>query len=380
MSMPGTSSSRDRHHILTSVVLPVFNESAILRELTRRIVGVMEHAELPFRIVYVNDGSSDGSRELLDQISAEDARVDVVHLSRNFGHQAAVHAALTHSTGDVVVLMDSDLQDDPEAIPRFLEQWEQGFDVVYAQRVKRKESAGKRLLFYSFYRILNAIADSPIPSDAGNFGLMDRKVVNALLELPECDRFLPGLRSWAGFRQTGIPVERAARHDLTPRVSLRGLFRLAKTAIFSFSAFPLKFFYVIAAISALTCAGSIGFALWHKAMTGLAVPGWASTIITASFFGALNALGISILGEYVIRIYDQVRHRPVYLADQIVRRQTLPPADRPGDLMEIRGNVDRLELLLESLERDYRSRPELTHTTSARTSPGSGLKQDHLTP
>lgn len=347
--------SRDRHYVTTSLVLPVFNEAAILHQLTQRLVEVMEADQLTFEIVYVNDGSSDGSRELLNQLSRQDSRIVVVHLSRNFGHQPAVHAGLEHATGDVIVVMDSDLQDDPVAIPRFLSEWEKGSDVVYAQRVKRKESAAKRLLFFSFYRILNAIADSAIPADAGNFGLMDRKVVNALLQLPERERFFPGLRHWAGFRQSGIPVERAARHDDQPRVSMRGLFRLAKTAIFSFSGFPLKFFYVIAALSAAVCFGSIAFVLWHKAVTGLAVPGWTSLIITASFFGALNALGISILGEYVIRIYDQVRSRPVYLTDRVMNRKTLAPAKSSEDLTGIRNNVDRIELLLESLEREYQA-------------------------
>jgi dolichol-phosphate mannosyltransferase len=239
-------------------------------------------------------------------------------------------------------------------VPRFLDQWENGFDVVYAQRFNRKENAAKRFLFFSFYRVLNSIADSAIPSDAGNFGLMDRKVVDALLQLPERDRFFPGLRSWAGFQQTGIPVERAARHDDHPRVSLRGLFRLAKTAIFSFSGFPLKFFYVIAGISAAVCTGSIGFVLWHKMMTGLAVPGWTSMIITASFFGALNALGISILGEYVIRIYDQVRSRPVYLADSVMNRMAVGSPVTPRNSAAIHSDVDRLELLLEALEKEYR--------------------------
>ena len=354
MIAPLSSGFRNRHTVEISVVLPVFNETAILRELNRRIVDVMDGDALQFEIVYVNDGSSDGSRETLNSLASEDPRIVVVHLSRNFGHQPAVHAGLEHANGDVVIVMDSDLQDEPQAIPRFLEQWEQGFNVVYAQRFNRKENAAKRFLFYSFYRVLNSIADSPIPSDAGNFGLMDRKVVDALLKLPECDRFFPGLRSWAGFRQTGIPIERAARHDDTPRVSLRGLFRLAKTAIFSFSAFPLKFFYVIAAISAAVCVGSIGFVLWHKALTGLAVQGWASTIMTASFFGALNALGISILGEYVIRIYDQVRSRPMYIAEQVVNRMTLSPGKPPQDIGGIGDNVDRLELLLESLDKEYR--------------------------
>jgi glycosyltransferase involved in cell wall biosynthesis len=353
MTHQSTQRTRDRQTAKISVVLPVFNESAILEELNCRIVTVLERSAPDFEIVYVNDGSSDGSRESLNILAKQDRRVAVVHLSRNFGHQPAVHAGLEHACGDVVVVMDSDLQDNPEAIPAFLDQWESGSDVVYAQRTNRKESLLKRALFYSFYRVLNAIADSPIPADAGNFGLLDRTVVDAVLSLPERERFFPGLRSWAGFRQTGVPVERAARHDDTPRVSLRGLIRLAKTAIFSFSSFPLKFFYIIAGISGIVCLATFGFVLWHRLLTGLAIPGWASMIITASFFGSLNALGISILGEYVIRIYDQVRSRPVYLKAETLnvdsRRERIP-------LIESRSPVDelnRIEELLAMLEREY---------------------------
>ena len=342
---------RDRRTASVSVVLPVFNEVAIIRELTRRLVSVLEKNSGSFEIVFVNDGSSDGSRELLDRLAIEDNRVIAVHLARNFGHQAAVHAGLDHAKGDAVIVMDSDLQDDPRAIPHFMAEWESGYDVVYAERTKRKESLPKRILFYSFYRVLNAVSSAPIPHDAGNFGLLDRRVVNALQTLPEHDRYFPGLRSWTGFRQTGVQVERAARHDQNPRVSMRGLFRLAKTAILSFSAFPLTFFYVIAAFSAIVCCVSIGFVLFHKLFTGLATPGWTSMVIVASLFGALNALGISILGEYVIRIYDQVRNRPVYIVD-CVRNRTA--TSQQTQTMETKiADIDRIELLLESLQREH---------------------------
>ncbi|MEZ6062333.1 MAG: glycosyltransferase family 2 protein [Planctomycetaceae bacterium] len=314
--MPGPDFICRPRNALISIVLPVFNEAEILRELTRRIIRVMDGVRR-FEIVYVNDGSSDGSSQILNQMALDDDRVAVVHLSRNFGHQAAVQAGLEHASGDAVVVMDSDLQDNPQAIPKFLEQWEQGFDVVYAERFNRKEALLKRSLFYGFYRILNAVSDTAMPADAGNFGLLDRRAVDVLLALPERDRYFPGLRSWIGFRQTGVRVERDARHDETPRVSLAGLFRLAKTAVFSFSAFPLTLFYVIAAVSAVVCGASVSFVVYHKLITGLAIPGWASVIITASFFGSLNALGISVLGEYVIRIYHQVRSRPVYVADNV---------------------------------------------------------------
>lgn len=322
-----------------SIVLPVYNERAVLRELTSALTEVLQTGCRRFELVFVNDGSSDGSRDVLDELAAGDERIVVVHLARNFGHQPALHAGLEHSSGDAVVVMDSDMQDDPRAILAFLEQWEDGFDVVYAQRTKRKESVAKRFLFYSFYRVLNFVADNAMPEDAGNFGLMDRRVVNALMSLQERERYFPGLRSWTGFKQTGVPIERLARHDDEPRVSLKGLFRLAKTAIFAFSSFPLMLFYVIAAISCAVCVVATGFVLYHKAMTGLAVPGWASSIIVASFFGALNALGISVLGEYVIRIYDQVRSRPIYLTDvvrngNVVSRQSGDPTELLDQVMQ----------------------------------------------
>ncbi len=356
------TTQRDRNRSLISAVLPVYNEVAILRELTHRLTEVLSNQSRQFEIVYVNDGSSDGCREVLDELALADRRIVVVHLARNFGHQPAVHAGLENCTGDAVIVMDSDLQDDPQAIPRFLEQWEQGYDVVYAERFNRKESFPKRMLFYGFYRVLNAVSSTVMPEDAGNFGLMDRRVVDIVCQLPEKDRYFPGLRCWTGFRQTGIPVERAARHDEHPRVSMRGLVRLAKTAIFSFSTFPLTFFFIIAALSAATCVTSVGFVLFHKLFTGLAVPGWASVISTASFFGALNALGISILGEYVIRIYDQVRGRPIYVAESIrnlpglaqtgLVRSGQQPRSQTADSASSGTErvIDRVELLLEELQ------------------------------
>lgn len=346
MTFTAVSNARDG---LVSIVLPVFNEAEILNDLTAQVRGVMETTGQPFEIVYINDGSSDGSSDILDALAADDRRIVVVHLSRNFGHQAAVHAGLSQARGAAVIVMDSDLQDTPQAIPDFLEQWKSGYDVVYAERFNRKEAAWKRLLFYGFYRVLNLIAETRIPQDAGNFGLLDRRVVDTLLSLPESDRYFPGLRSWVGFRQTGIPVERAARYDDNARVSLAGLFRLAKTAIFGFSSFPLALFSIIAALSSLVCLTSTGFVLWHKAVTGLAIPGWASVIITASFFGTLNALGISVLGEYVIRIYNEVRQRPVHLVERTVNASTPQaepqiPADKQHDeqrMLEVIQQIDQ---------------------------------------
>jgi len=311
-----------RSESLVSVVLPVFNEVAVLRQLVEEIDAALRATGYPHEIVFVNDGSSDGSGELLDILAEELAHVRVVHFSRNFGHQPALQAGLLHASGEAVVIMDSDLQDDPLAIGEFLKKWEEGYDVVYAVRFNRKENIVKRGLFFAFYRLLNLISDLPLPKDAGNFGLVDRKVATQVAELLDRDRFYPGLRSWVGFHQIGIPVERHARHDETPRVSMRQLWELAKTAIFSSSACPLTVFYAIAGTSMSACCGLAVFALYHKFFTGLAIPGWTSMTLTASLFGALNALGIAILGEYVIRIYDQVRERPLFVVSRKVNFRT----------------------------------------------------------
>lgn len=327
-----------------SVVLPVFNECAVLRQLTETLCEVGATSGYDFEIVFVNDGSTDGSTELLDRLAVERPEVRVVHFSRNFGHQAALQAGLTTARGDAIVIMDSDLQDEPVAILDFLERWEAGFDVVYAVRFARKENVLKRALFYSFYRVLQRVSYTPMPSDAGNFGLIDRRVAGHIVQLPEVARFYPGLRSWVGYRQCGVPVERKARHDDKPRVSLRGLLRLARTAIFSFSTAPLAFFYGVAGVSCVVCTGLTSFVLYHRLGTGLAIPGWSSELITASFFGALNALGIAVLGEYVTRIFDQVRGRPQFIIARTVNvpdpGQPLPDGVAPGDPSPAAGDDD----------------------------------------
>jgi polyisoprenyl-phosphate glycosyltransferase len=304
--------------VLVSAVLPVYNETRGLPELFRRVRDAIEETGARQEIIFVDDGSTDGSAELLDSLAADHAQVRVLHFSRNFGHQAAVQAGLTHATGDVVLLMDSDMQDAPEALPRFLLQWEAGYDVVYAVRKDRPERWWKRFLFWGFHRTLAAIADTRIPAGGGNFSLIDARVVDEIVRLGERDRYLPGLRSWVGFRQIGIEVRRQARYDGKPRVSLRGLWRLAKTAIFSFSTFPLFVFSLIGYAALAVFIVLSGFSLFCRLFTDLAIPGWTSSVLVVSFFGAVNALGISMLGEYVTRIYDQVRGRPLYLIERAV--------------------------------------------------------------
>jgi polyisoprenyl-phosphate glycosyltransferase len=316
---------------LVSVVLPAFNEVQILRTLVDALVAVLQSTEYRYEIIFINDGSSDGSSRVLDELAKDNSRIKVLHLSRNFGHQQALLAGLRVACGDAVIVMDSDMQDDPAAIPKLLAEWEAGYEVVYAVRSSRKEHFVKQGLFRCFYRILRALSQTPIPLDAGNFGLIDRRVAAHVASLPERGRFYAGLRGWVGFRQTGVPVARNARHDQTPRVSIWGLIRLAKTAIFSFSNLPLIAFYGIAAASCCVCCGLMLFVLFHKLVSGLAIPGWTSGIIAASFFGTLNALGVAVLGEYVVAIYEEARCRPLYIIDRTVNLNTATSVARSHD-------------------------------------------------
>lgn len=315
---------------VVSVVLPAYNEVAILRTLTERLVEVLCSSGYRFEIIFVNDGSEDGTAELLDAMASGDVRIKVVHLSRNFGHQSALLAGLQLAVGDAVIVMDSDMQDEPSAIPRLLAQWEAGYDVVYAIRSSREENVVKRAMFRAFYRVLRLVSQTPIPVDAGNFGLIDRRVAMYVASMPERGRFFAGLRRWVGFKQSGINVARNSRHDRNPRVSFWGLVSLAKTAIFSFSNLPLLAFYGIAVASSCLCFGLSLFVLYHKLVSELAIPGWASGMIAASFFGTLNALGVAVLGEYVVAIYEQVRARPQFIVERSVNFNAKSTDQRPG--------------------------------------------------
>ncbi len=335
--LPSPEADRPREFSppFVSVVLPVFNEVEALPRLVEQLHKVLCELGHEYELVFVDDGSTDGSGAWLDETARERTDITAVRLSRNFGHQAALQAGLDEARGDVIVVMDSDLQDDPRALPRFFEAWRAGHDVVYAIRTHRKESLLKRGLFYTFYRILQAVVDVPIPVDAGNFGLLDRRVVNHLRAFPERTRFFPGLRNWVGFRQIGVPVERLSRYDAVPRVSFWQLVRLAKTAVFGFSSVPIALFTGLAAMTSLafvlTTTATVG--VW---LTGFPLPAGTHTVLTVLFFAALNSSGIAVLGEYVVRILDQVQGRPAYLVDHVRR------ADWPGKrLRELRGLTPR---------------------------------------
>ena len=305
---------------IISVVAPFYNEvkgiEAFVKELEAEFkkIGYGEQHEL----ILVNDGSTDGSDQELDRIVEDHTgNIKVVHLSRNFGHASAVYAGLEQASGEVIILMDSDMQDDPACFDLFLQKWREGYGVVYSKRSSRQESAPVRFLFWLFYRILLLMSDTYIPPDAGNFALMDRRVVKILLSLPEKNIYVPGLRAWVGFKQIGVSVPRRLRYDNSARTGLKGKWNLAINAIFSFSYLPLIIFRVLGIMALTASLALASYALYHKLISGLAVTAWASNLITVTFFGGLNLFGIGIIGEYISRIYNEVRGRPKYIIDRI---------------------------------------------------------------
>ncbi len=313
------------NHKTISLILPFYNEETNLPILFDRLQVITSTLDYTFEYLFVNDGSSDGSSAFIRQLVRQYPFVRLIEFSRNFGQQAAVQAGLQQSRGDAVIIMDTDLQDRPESIADFITHWEAGYEVVYAIRQKRKENFIKRFLFNLFYRVMAAMSEISIPREAGLFSLMDRQVVDLIATLPERNRYIPGLRAWAGFRQTGIPVERDPRGDVTPRVSTLQLFKLAVDAIFSFSRIPLRLATFLGIFSALLAVAGTGVVLYKKFISLQAITGWTSTLLSIFFFGAVQLITIGIIGEYLGRIYEEVKRRPLY----VIHRQF--PAASPSD-------------------------------------------------
>jgi dolichol-phosphate mannosyltransferase len=300
--------------VTLSAVVPLFDEQDNLPELHRRLSDTLSALGVEYELVLVNDGSTDRTRDLLQHLAALDPRVVPVHLSRNFGHQAAVTAGLDHARGQAVVVLDGDLQDPPELIPELVERWREGFDVAFAVRRKRKEGPAKRLGYFAFYRLLRAVADLDIPLDAGDFCLMDRRVVDALKRLPERGRFVRGLRTFVGFRQTGVSYERDARYAGVPKYTLRKLAGLALDGVVNFSTAPVRAVGGLAAI--LTLLG-FGMLAWcgGAAACGAAPAGWLVTLAAVVFLSGLQTGCVGVVGLYVLKIFTEVKRRPSYIVD-----------------------------------------------------------------
>jgi len=299
-----------------SMVLPVYNEARTLRDFFGELVSVVEPLGFEIEAVFVNDGSNDNSLAVMREIKEEiGSRIEVLVLdfARNFGHQAAVTAGIEHTSGDVVLIMDTDMQDDPAVIPAMVEKWRAGAEVIFATRTSRREPLVVRFLFSAYYRVFSSITPIEIPHAAGNFGLIDRRVAEEIRHLPEHNRYYPGLRAWVGFRQDGVDAPRRGRSGGSSRVGLMGLAELAFDAFFGFSALPLRLAFAAAVLLAL--AGVVGIAVifYIKLFTDLAVTMWSSIMTLIIFTASAQFFLIGLLGEYIARIYTEVKNRPHYI-------------------------------------------------------------------
>jgi dolichol-phosphate mannosyltransferase len=315
LSAPLTYSGRR-----VSVAIPLHNEEAVFGELTSRLLSVLDQIPGgPHEILFVDDGSTDGTFGLVLEAVAADPRVVGVRLSRNFGHQPALTAALESVTGDVVILMDGDLQDRPEEIPRFLAEFDRGYDVVYAQRMDRKESPPLRAAYYVFYRLMSRLSEVDVPVDSGDFALLSRRVVDHVNRLPERHRYIRGLRSWVGFQQIGIPVERDARGGGEPSYTLSTLFRLAFDGLFAFSVTPLRAAWLLGACVSATASLYALYAIFQRLFLGTSPQGFTALIVTMVFFSGIQLLFLGLIGEYLGRVYDETKGRPIYIVSEVVR-------------------------------------------------------------
>jgi polyisoprenyl-phosphate glycosyltransferase len=302
-----------------SVAIPVHNEESVLPELLARLQKVLDALPGgPHEVVFVDDGSTDRTFEMLGEAAMKDPRIVAVELSRNFGHQAAITAALDHVSGDAVVVMDGDLQDVPEVIPQFVEKFEQGYDVVYAQRVRRKEPLPLRICYFLFYRMMASLSDIRLPLDSGDFGLMSRRVIDHMRRMPEHHRYLRGMRSWVGFRQIGVPVERAERHSGKSKYSLMRLLKLATDGIFAFSIVPIRAAALLGAFVMLLSTVFVLYAVYAKVVRHESPVGFTALLVAVTFLSGVVLFFLGIIGEYVGRIYEETKARPHYVVRQVV--------------------------------------------------------------
>jgi dolichol-phosphate mannosyltransferase len=303
-----------------SIVIPVFNEAENLPALHARLTAALNDMGFDYELVFVDDGSQDQSPDMLRRLEGEDRRIVVVEFARNFGHQVAISAGLEHSRGRAVCIMDADLQDPPEVLRHFLAKWQEGWEVVYAVRTQRKEWWGKRLAYAGFYRLLQRVASIDIPLDAGDFCVMDRRVVDLLVRMPERNRFVRGIRSWVGFKQIGVPYERQARHAGSPKYTFRKLLYLALDGLISFSHTPLRIITIMGfTVSALSFLVAMIY-LIKKVTMGIGVPGFTTLVVSIFFLAGIQLMTIGVIGEYIGRISDEVKRRPLYVVRRVTRR------------------------------------------------------------
>ena len=301
-------------NIKVSVVIPMYYEEKVIEECYRRLVNVMSNYD--YELIFINDGSKDNTLPMLESISLKNKRAKLISFSRNFGHQAAVTAGLRVANGDAVVIIDADLQDPPELIPDMIEMWQSGSDVVYAKRKKRKgESIFKRVSAKLFYMVLDAFSDTSIQRDTGDFRLMDKKVVQAFNSLGEHNRFIRGMVAWLGFKQDPIEYVRDKRYAGQTKYTLKKMLNLSYNGIFSFSTTPIRFINAFGIITLTISLIVIIYVIISK-IIGSAVAGWASMVIIVTVLLGIQQLSIGIVGEYIARIYEESKDRPIYVVDK----------------------------------------------------------------
>ncbi len=312
-----------------SVAVPVYNEESTLPELLLRTRAALDHIPGgPHEILFVNDGSSDHSMQILEKAALADPRVAVISFSRNFGHQAALSAALDYADGDAVVLMDADLQDSPESISTLVNHFHQGYDVVYATRAARKESWWLRVCYKGFYRLQAMLSETRLPLDAGDFGLMSRRVVQEIRRMPEQHRYLRGLRAWVGFCQIAVPIDRSERHSGKSKYSLLKLLKLASDAIFAFSVVPLRAAALMGALAVGLAALYAVFSVYAKFVLHRVPQGFTALVFLLTFLFGVVLFFLGIVGEYVGRVYEEIKARPLYVIDKMIGRTSSPQERR----------------------------------------------------
>lgn len=295
------------------LVIPCYNEELVIPQLMAELDRFMQETTHPVCVLFVDDGSQDQTYALLRQACRADPRKGCLRFSRNFGHQAAVSAGLSVVRGDIVAVLDADLQDPIDIVPRMVEKWREGYDVIYGVRKNRKEGWLLRAAYAAFYRMLKSLANIELPLDAGDFSLMDRRVVDEIKALPEHNRFIRGLRGWVGFRQIGLAYDRQARAAGEPKYNLRRLLKLAFDGLISFSTIPLRLASLLGLVAGTCGMLYLVYAIIVKLANPLAPVGWASTIAVIIFFGGVQLLVLGILGEYLGRVFEETKRRPHYI-------------------------------------------------------------------
>ncbi|MGD6776391.1 glycosyltransferase family 2 protein [Sutcliffiella horikoshii] len=304
---------------LISIVVPMYFEEEVAQECYNRLKGVMNEHYYNYEFIFVNDGSTDRTMEILNGIAAIDSQAKIVNFARNFGHQTAVTAGVDYANGDAIIIIDADLQDPPEVIPSLIEKWLEGYEVVYAKRKKRAgETKFKLLTAKYFYKFLNYMADIEIPKDTGDFRLIDRKVADVFSQMTERNRFVRGMFSWIGFKQTFIEYERDERFAGETKYPLRKMLRFASDGIIAFSTKPLKIVMSLGFFSVLVSFGVLAYTILVKLFGQEVEAGWASIMVAITFFSGIQLLGMGIVGEYIARIYDESKNRPIYVVRETV--------------------------------------------------------------